>query len=67
MQTKTDQFHEDTIWLAGVARPIDLNTNNAVLSSSLSDLDVYLGGRGDVDRATQEAWLARFFDRVMPF
>jgi flagellar L-ring protein FlgH len=55
------------IWLAGVARPIDLSSGNSVASRNLSDLEFHLGGRGDVDDALREGWLAKFFDRVMPF
>lgn len=55
------------LWLAGVARPIDLSSLNSVASSNLSDLELHLGGRGDVDAALREGWLAKFFDRVMPF
>ena len=56
-----------SLWLAGVARPADVSNFNSVLSSSLGDLDLFLGGRGDVSEANRQGWLARFLDRVMPF
>lgn len=55
------------LWLAGVARPIDLSSANSVASSNLSDLEFHLGGRGDIDSALRDGWLAKFFDRVWPF
>ncbi|HZE89440.1 MAG TPA: flagellar basal body L-ring protein FlgH [Verrucomicrobiae bacterium] len=55
------------LWLAGVARPIDLSSANSVASSNLSDLEFHLGGRGDIDASLRDGWLAKFFDRVWPF
>ncbi len=48
-----------TIAVSGVVRPIDVSSDNIVLSTRLSNADIVYNGRGFVDRNQQESWISR--------
>lgn len=48
-----------TIAVSGVVRPIDVSSDNVVLSTRLSNAEIVYAGRGFVDRNQDESWISR--------
>lgn len=56
------------IRVSGIIRPEDIDTNNTVESTRVADATLIYVGDGQVAKATQMGWLAKFFiSAVMPF
>ena len=55
------------ITLQGVVRPIDVTSQNTVLSTQLADAKIYYTGRGVLTDKQTPGWLARLFDHIWPF
>ena len=53
--------------LRGMVRPDDVAVDNTVLSSRVSDAEVYFVGDGIVQNKQRPGWLVRFLDTVWPF
>jgi flagellar L-ring protein precursor FlgH len=54
--------------LAGIVRPIDIDSSNTVLSTKIGDATIMYVGDGQVADASKMGWLARFFiSAIMPF
>jgi flagellar L-ring protein precursor FlgH len=58
---------ESHFYLSGVARPVDINTENAVVSSVLADVQIEYNGRGTISDKQEPGWFSRFVDWVWPF
>lgn len=56
-----------TITLQGLVRPVDITTDNTVLSTQLADAKIYYTGRGILTDKNSPGWLARLLDHVWPF
>jgi len=52
---------EEYIRLRGVVRPVDISTNNTVLSTQIANAQVAYGGTGTLAENNQPGWLTRFF------
>lgn len=53
--------------LRGMVRPDDITKDNIVLSSRVSDAEVYFVGDGVIQDKQGPGWLVRFIDTVWPF
>jgi len=55
------------IQISGVIRPYDIDQNNKISSSQMSDAKILYKSEGDVDRATEQAWGSKIIQSVWPF
>jgi len=55
------------IQISGVIRPYDIDQNNIILSSQMSDAKILYKTEGDVDRATKQGWGTKIIQAVWPF
>ena len=55
------------ITLAGIIRPADIDENNTIISTYISDANITYSGRGVIDDRQRPGWLTRIFDVVWPF
>ncbi len=55
------------IQLSGVVRPVDISTDNIVLSSRIADARIAYTGLGVIDEKQRPGWFTRLFDYVTPF
>jgi flagellar L-ring protein precursor FlgH len=54
--------------LRGVIRPVDVSTNNTVLSTKVADARISYGGTGATAEVNGVGWLSRFFmSPIWPF
>lgn len=53
--------------LSGVIRPYDIDQNNQISSSKISDAKILYANEGDVDRSTQQGWGSKLVNAVWPF
>ena len=53
---------QESILLSGVVRPIDLAPDNSVSSSRVANARISYGGKGAINDANAQGWLARFFN-----
>lgn len=54
--------------VSGIVRPEDIDTQNTVDSTRVADATLIYVGDGQVSKATQMGWLAKFFiSAIMPF
>jgi flagellar L-ring protein FlgH len=58
---------ESHFYMSGVARPVDINTENAVASSVLADVQIEYTGRGMISDSQEPGWFSRFLDALWPF
>jgi flagellar L-ring protein precursor FlgH len=58
---------ESTLYLSGVVRLIDINTDNSVASSVLADVELEYTGRGVLADNENPGWLSRILGWVWPF
>lgn len=59
---------DEYIRLRGIVRPVDIASNNSVLSTSVANAQISYGGKGAIADAQKMGWLARFFiSAVWPF
>jgi len=58
---------DEYIQISGVVRPADINPDNSVLSTRVADARITYSGKGDVQRASTQGWLGRFFQVINPF
>lgn len=56
-----------TLTLAGIIRPEDVKADNTIESSSLADLTITYGGKGEIASTARQGWLHRLFSKIMPF
>lgn len=55
------------IQISGVISPYDINQNNNINSSQISDAKILYKTEGDVDRATKQGWGTKLIQAVWPF
>lgn len=53
---------QESVLLSGVIRPIDLAPDNSVSSSKVANARISYGGKGALNDANAQGWLARFFN-----
>jgi flagellar L-ring protein precursor FlgH len=58
---------ESTLYLSGVVRLIDINTDNSVPSSVLADVELEYTGRGVLTDNENPGWLSRALGWLWPF
>jgi flagellar L-ring protein FlgH len=56
-----------SVYLTGVVRPEDINSNNAVPSSAVAQMSVRVQGRGVVSQPIKPGWLYRILTGILPF
>ena len=56
-----------TLTLTGIARPIDISTDNTIASSKMSNVLFGLTGKGWLTRAGSKGWFNRVKDVIWPF
>lgn len=56
-----------TIRLSGIVRPIDINLDNEVQSTSIANANITLEGKGFLTRAGKRGWWNRIREVVWPF
>jgi len=55
------------IQISGVIRPYDIDQNNNISSSQISDAKILYKTQGDVDRAGKQGWGTKIIQAVWPF
>ena len=58
---------KQTITLAGIVRPDDVDSNNTINSTAIADLSIHYGGTGDVADVTRQGWFHRLMAKIWPF
>ena len=58
---------ESFLYMSGVIRPFDIQPDNSINSSRMSDVELEFTGRGVISDRQSPGWLARVFDHVWPF
>jgi flagellar L-ring protein precursor FlgH len=53
--------------LVGSVRPLDIDSDNEVASSSVGDLTVRMWGQGEVDGTVRQGWFMKVLNRFWPF
>jgi flagellar L-ring protein FlgH len=53
--------------MRGIVRPLDVQSDNTILSTQIADAQVEFVPAGDLTDAQKKGWLARFYDKVKPF
>ena len=53
--------------LSGVIRPYDIDQNNQINSSKISDAKILYANEGDVDRSINQGWASKMVGAVWPF
>jgi flagellar L-ring protein precursor FlgH len=53
--------------LTGIIRPVDIGTDNTILSQYIADAKIVYTGKGVVDDKMRPGWLTRIVDWVWPF
>lgn len=55
------------IQISGVIRPYDIDQNNQINSSKISDAKIMYANEGDIDGATNQGWGSKLVRAVWPF
>ena len=58
---------EHHFYVSGVARPVDIGTDNSVMSSMLAEAEVEFFGSGDLTDNNRQGWFARALSWLWPF
>ncbi|GAB4356926.1 MAG: flagellar basal body L-ring protein FlgH [Gammaproteobacteria bacterium] len=58
---------DEFIRFSGIVRPLDIRTDNTVLSTQVADAQIIYSGNGEVAEASRHGWLSRFFLAFWPF
>ena len=53
--------------MRGIVRPLDVLSDNTILSTQIADAQVEFVPAGDLTEAQKKGWMARFYDKVKPF
>jgi flagellar L-ring protein precursor FlgH len=56
----------ETIRISGIVRPGDISADNRVASTRVADARIDYVGRGEIQRASRQGWLQRFFSIISP-
>ena len=55
------------VQISGVIRPYDIDQNNKISSSQMSEAKILYKTEGDIDRATQQGWGTKIIQSIWPF
>jgi flagellar L-ring protein precursor FlgH len=55
------------IYVSGVIRAEDIDSSNAVGSSTIADAQIEFSGRGVLSENQKQGWFTRLFAKVRPF
>ncbi|KAA3627625.1 MAG: flagellar basal body L-ring protein FlgH [Proteobacteria bacterium] len=58
---------DEFVRLSGIVRPVDIRSNNTVLSTQVADAQIIYSGSGEVADASKHGWLSKFFLAFWPF
>ncbi len=58
---------KQTIQISGVIRPYDIDQNNQINSSKISDAKIMYANEGDIDRSINQGWGSKIVQAVWPF
>ena len=58
---------EHHLYISGLVRPLDIGSDDVVLSSRIADAEIEYTGRGNMTDSQRQGWLARMFNKVWPF
>jgi flagellar L-ring protein precursor FlgH len=59
---------EEYLRLRGIVRPVDISSDNTVLSTQIGDAQIAYGGTGTLAQSSSPGWLTRFFNSpIWPF
>ncbi len=58
---------ENHLYISGVVRPADVNSDNAVYSYRIADAQVEFSGRGELSDNQKQGWFSRFLSKIWPF
>lgn len=59
---------EEYIRIRGIVRPVDIRTDNTVLSTQIADAQLAYGGTGHLAQSNSPGWASRFFNSPLwPF
>jgi flagellar L-ring protein FlgH len=53
--------------LSGVIRPYDIDQNNQINSSKISDAKILYANEGDIDRSINQGWASKMVGAIWPF
>ena len=56
---------DEYIRLQGIVRPVDISTDNTVLSTKVGNAQIAYGGTGVLADTNRQGWLTRFFSTVI--
>ena len=63
----TVNYEKQMIHLTGVIRPTDIDVNNVILSTYISDAQIVYSGTGIIQQRQRPGWFANFINVVWPF
>jgi len=58
---------EHHLYVSGVVRPIDIDQDNAVMSSMIAEAEIEFVGRGVITDNQRQGWVTRYFGWAWPF
>jgi flagellar L-ring protein FlgH len=58
---------KQVIQISGVIRPYDIDQNNQISSSQMSEAKIYYNSEGDLDRTTEQGWGTKLVQSIWPF
>ena len=58
---------DEFVRFSGIVRPIDIRSDNSVLSTQVGNAKISYGGQGVLADANSQGWLSRFFLKWWPF
>ncbi len=58
---------DEWVQFAGILRLADIDVDNSILSTRITDAQIIYGGQGAIQQASRPGWLGRFFNVISPF
>ncbi len=58
---------EEWVQVSGIVRLADIDSDNRIVSTRVSDVHIEYAGNGPVSRASRAGWLSKFFSLISPF
>lgn len=63
----TVNYEKQLIHLTGIIRPDDIDSNNVILSTYISDAKIVYSGSGVIQKRQRPGWLANVINSIWPF
>jgi len=63
----TVNYEKQLIHLTGIIRPDDIDSNNVILSTYISDAKIVYNGAGIIQKRQKPGWLANVINTIWPF